>query len=127
MLDSYPRSDGSQCPSNHNNIKGCWIPIQGPVDPVSIHLQNYKEDVRFLSKVRWIQCPSIYKITKRMLDSYPRSGGSSVHPFTKLQRGCWIPIQGPVDPVSIHLQNYKEDVGFLSKVRWIQCPSKYRI
>ena len=36
MLDSYPRSDGSKCPSNHNNIKGCWIPIQGPMDQ-SVH------------------------------------------------------------------------------------------
>merc|ERR1711895_317422 len=105
MLDSYPRSGGSSVHPITKLQKGCWIPIQGPVDPVSIQLQNYKEDVGFLSKVRWIQCPSNYKITKRMLDYYPRSGGSSVHPIT----------------------NYKEDVGLLSKVRWIQCPSNYKI
>merc|ERR1711867_257707 len=62
MLDSYPRSDGSKCPSNHNNIRGCWILyprsdgssvhptttilkdvgsyIQGPMDQVSILSPN---------------------------------------------------------------------------------------
>ena len=36
MLDSHPRSDGSKCPSNHNNIERCWIPIRGPMNQ-SVH------------------------------------------------------------------------------------------
>ena len=38
-----------------------------------------------------------------MLDFYPRSDGSSVHPTTTIS----------------------EDVGFLSKVQWIKCPSNH--
>merc|ERR1711867_387516 len=91
MLDSYPRSDGSQCPSNHNNSKGCWIPIQGPMD-TAIH---------------------------RTLDRNPRSDGSQCPSNQNNIKGCRIPIQGPMDR-SVHpIRTISKDVGFLSKVRWI--------
>merc|ERR1712101_30084 len=92
MLDFYPRSEGSsvhptttisedvgflskvrwiKCPSNHNNIRGCWISIQGPMDQVSIQPQQYQ----------------------RMLDFYPRSDGSSVHPTTTISKHVGSLIQ----------------------------------
>merc|ERR1711867_204112 len=72
-----------QCPSNYNSLtdvgflsKVRWI--QCPSN------YNSLKDVGFLSKVRWIQCPSNHNNIK----------------------GCWIPIQGPMDPVSIQPQQY---------------------
>ena len=39
MLEFYPRSNGSKCPSNYNNINTCWIS-----DPnnSSVPIQTYK-------------------------------------------------------------------------------------
>merc|ERR1712177_172654 len=107
MLDFYPRSDGSKCPSNHNNIKGCWISIQGPMDR-SVHPTiTISEDVGFLSKVRWIEVSIQPQQYQRMLNSIQGPMDRSVHPTTTIS----------------------EDVGFLSKVQWIEVsiqPQQYQ-
>ena len=104
MLDSYPRSDGSKCPSNHNNIKGCWIPIQGPMDR-SVHpTTTILKDVGFLSKVRWIAVSIQPQQYQRMLEFYPRSYGSKCPSNHNNINTYWIP-----DPnnSSASIQTYK--------------------
>merc|ERR1712115_692762 len=103
MLDFYPRSDGSKCPSNHNNIKGCWI----------------------LSKVRWIEVSIQPQQYQRMLDFYPRSDGSKCPSNHNNIKGCWIYIQGPMDR-SVHpTTTISKDVGFYPRSDGSKCPSNH--
>ena len=112
MLDSYPRSDGSKCPSNHNNIRRCCNSIQGPMDR-SVHpTTTILEDVGFLSKLRWtkvsIQPYQYHRVLEyqyqRVLEFYPRPNGSKCPSNCNNINTCWIS-----DPnnSSVPIQTYK--------------------
>merc|ERR1712115_692763 len=110
-------------------IKGCWISVQGPMDR-SVHpTTTISKDVGFLSKVRWIEVSIQPQQYQRMLDFYPRSDGSKCPSNHNNIRGCWISIQGPMDR-SVHpTTTISKDVGFISKVRWIEVsiqPQQYQ-
>merc|ERR1712115_442890 len=124
MLDSYPRSDGSKCPSNHNNIRGCWIPIQGLMDR-SVHpTTTILEDVGFLSKVRWIEVSIQPQQYQTMLDFYPRSDGSKCPSNHNNSKGCWISTQGLMDR-SVHpTTTISKHLGSLIQII-VVCPCKH--
>ena len=57
MLDSYPRSNGSKCPSNHHNTERWWIPIKGPMSQ-SVHptIATSKHIISLIQRI--VVCPS---------------------------------------------------------------------
>merc|ERR1712082_274302 len=109
-----------------NNTKGCWISIQGPMDRSVHHTTTISEDVGFLSKVRWIAVSITQQQYQRMLDFYPRSDGSQCPSNHNNIKGCWNPIQGPMEQ-SVHPTiTIAIHIGSLIQII-VVCPYKHTI